>query len=124
MHTLLIDGVAIAVTDADREDAEALFTSDGFKDDLKSLTVEGRPLWDGVAAFTVREASEDEVAVFDDFEDGDFDDEFGDDDEDAAEGDDAEAVADDEADEDEDEDDEDAYEVMFLVPIDQFPEEG
>lgn len=121
MHTLLIDGVAIAVTDADREDAEALFSSDGFKDDLKSLTVEGRPLWDGVAAFTVREASEDEVAVFDDFEDGDFDDEFGEDDEDAGE---AEALADDEADEDDEEDDEDAYEVMFLVPIDQFPEEN
>ncbi len=118
MHTLLIDGVAIAVTDADREEAEALFGSDGFKDDLRTLTAEGKPLWDGAAAFVIREASEDEAALFDDFDDDEFED-----DEDLAEID-GEAVELD-ADEvdDEDEDDEDAYEVMFLVPVDQFPDE-
>lgn len=120
MYTLMIDGVAIAVTDADREDAEALFSSDGFKDDLRSMTADGKPIWNGTAAFVVRAANEDETALF---EDSDLDeDAFGDDDEDVFEGE-ADAEDLDDADLDED-DDEDAYEVMFLVPVDQFPEEG
>lgn len=117
MHTLLIDGVAIAVTDADKDGAEALFGSDGFKDDLRTLTAEGRPLWDGASAFVIREANEDEAALFDesDFDDEDLEEE------------DADEDADDELDEDEDNDgfdDEDAIEVMFLVPVDQFPEDA
>ncbi len=122
MHTLLIDGVAIAVTDADREEAEALFGSDGFKDDLRTLTAEGKPLWDGAAAFVIREASEDEAALFDDFDDEDFEDDE-DDTADLAEVDGEEVDLDDDDEDEDEDDDEDAFEVMFLVPVDQFPDE-
>ena len=117
MHTLTIDGVAIAVTDADREEAEALFNSDGFQEDLKALTADGKPLWDGRAPLAVREASEDEAAMFGeiDFDDDEFDDE------DEGEAIDGESLGDEE---DEDDEDADAFDVMFLVPLDQFPDEA
>jgi len=108
MFTLEIGGKPIAVTDAEADEARELFESEPFKADLRRLLSDGTPLWDGSAALTVRAASEEEVAEFEDSEDEE--DEF-EDDEDAA---DAEADAEDEDDEDEDED---AAVVMFLVPI-------
>lgn len=64
MVTLEIDGKAIAVTNADDEQARELFLSECFKDDLLSFMSEGRPLWDGSAALTTRAASEDEIDAF------------------------------------------------------------
>lgn len=64
MVTLEIAGNAVAVTNADAEQALELFLSESFKDDLKSFKSEGRFLWDGSAALTTRPASEDEIDAF------------------------------------------------------------
>ena len=64
MVTLEIDGKAVAVTNADEEQARELFLSESFKDDLKSFKSESRSLWDGSAALTTRPASEDEIDAF------------------------------------------------------------
>jgi hypothetical protein len=65
MFTLEIKGKAIVVTNATQDEAAGLFESEEFKEDLKTLTSEGQPLWDGSAPLTVRPASEDEVDSFD-----------------------------------------------------------
>ncbi|WP_162559420.1 hypothetical protein [Microvirga sp. 17 mud 1-3] len=106
MFTLEIAGKAIAITNADEEQARELFMSEDFREDLKSFTSEGQPLWDGSAAFTVRRASDDEIEAFDD------------------------AIAEDEEDWDEEEvedsdedDDEDGIDVMFLVTVDEMDDQ-
>ena len=82
MVTLEIAGTAIAVTNADGEQARELFLSESFKQDLTSFKSEGRPLWDGSAALNVRPASEDEIDAFnealdeEDEDDEDFDDDL------------------------------------------------
>lgn len=88
MFTLEIAGRPVAITAADQAQAHELFDSQNFKDDLRSLESEGRPLWDGAAPFTVRPASEDEIEAFDD------------------------ALSED------DEADEDGINVLFLAPVD------
>ncbi|MCB5177068.1 MULTISPECIES: hypothetical protein [Microvirga] len=83
MITLEIAGKAVAVTNADEDQARELFLSESFKDDLMSFKSEGRPLWDGSAALTTRASSEDEIDAFTealDEEDEDEDDDLGDDD--------------------------------------------
>lgn len=98
MYTLEINGTALVVTNADEEDARALLESEDFKSDLKTLTSEGRPLWDGNAPLTIRAATEDETEAFEDaLSDEDYEDE--------------------EEDEDED-DDEDPIDIVFLVEVD------
>lgn len=63
MFTLEIAGQPIAVISAGtREDAEAWLSDEDFRDDLKTLEYDGRPLWDGTAALSVREASQQEAA--------------------------------------------------------------
>jgi len=64
MVTLEIAGKAVAVTNAETDQAQELFLSESFKDDLKSFKSEGRFLWDGSAALTTRPASEDEIDAF------------------------------------------------------------
>src|SRR4029453_19177629 len=64
MVTLEIDGKAVAVTNADEEQARELFLSESFKDDLKSFKSESRSLWDGSATLATRPASEDEIDAF------------------------------------------------------------
>ena len=83
MVTLDIAGQAVAVTNADGEQARELFLSESFKQDLTSFKSEGRPLWDGSAALSVRPASEDEIDAFnealdeeDDVADEDYDDDL------------------------------------------------
>lgn len=93
MFTLEIKGTAIAVTNANEDEASGLFESEEFKEDLKSLTSEGKQLWDGSAPLTIRPASEDEIDSFD------------------------EAMNDDDY-EDEDDADEEPIDVVFLVEID------
>jgi hypothetical protein len=103
MFTLEIAGQAVAVTNADEDQARELFLSESFKEDLTSFKSEGRPLWDGSAALTTRRSLEDEVDAFN------------------------EAL--DEEDEDEDEEDEDSDEdldidVVFLVSIDEIDDDA
>ena len=103
MFTLEIAGRAIAVTDADHDEAHALLQSDEFKDDLKSLEGEDGPLWDGRAPLMVRPATDDEIAEFEQVED----------DEDS-DGDLNDGLSD---------EDEDGPLIMFLVPINDPDEE-
>ena len=49
MFTLTISDKAVAVTNADEDEARELFMSEDFKDDLKTLETDGAPLWDGFA---------------------------------------------------------------------------
>ena len=100
MFTLEIGGRPIAVTDADHDEAHALLQSDEFKQDLLTLESEEGPLWDGSAALTVRPASDDEIAEFEQVEDEE----------------------DSEADDLSDGDD-DGPLIMFLVPINADDEE-
>lgn len=105
MYTLEIDGKAIAVINADEATARDLFTCDGFKEDIRAMTSEGRPLWNGTTALTVRPASEAEIdefeaAIAEDDGSGDFED-------------DARHQPADESDDDEEEAD-----IVFLVEID------
>jgi hypothetical protein len=93
MFTIEIGGKPIAVVDAPETDVRELLDQDDFMEDLSSLTTEGKPLWDGRAALTIRPSTPDEVA---EYEDSAFDDE----------------------DEDEEEDDEESSTVYFLVPLD------
>ena len=97
MVTLDIAGKAVAVTNADGEEARELFLSESFKQDLTSFKSEGRPLWDGSAALSVRPASEDEIDAFNEALDEE-----------------------DEVDDDREDDDDDLdIDVVFLVSIDE-----
>ncbi|MDP4026525.1 hypothetical protein Q8W71_28310 [Methylobacterium sp. NEAU 140] len=66
MFTLEIDGTAIAVINSDEATARDLFTCDGFKDDIRTMTSAGKPLWNGSSDLVVRAASEDESEIFED----------------------------------------------------------
>jgi hypothetical protein len=90
MFTLEIAGTPIAVTNADEEQAREVFEDEDFKDDLRSMSSNGTPLWDGTAAFVIRPASEAEATAFD------------------------ESVRP----EDDDEDAEGGVDVLFVVPVD------
>jgi len=98
MFTLEIDGKPIAITDAEEAQAQGIFESAEFRQDLTALTSEGTPLWDGQAPLTIRPASQQEVAAFEAPK-------FGVDDDDA------------------DDEDGDSVFVTFLVPIDHDHEE-
>lgn len=102
MFTLDIAGRPVAMTDADAPQARELFSSEEFKNDLRSLESEGRPLWDGSAPLEVRPSSEEEIEAFDDALDGD------------EEEDNSGAGGQGDADEI---DDEDGIDVLFLVPV-------
>jgi hypothetical protein len=96
MVTLEIAGKAVAVTNADGDQARELFLSESFKDDLKSFKSGGRSLWDGSAALTTRPASEEEIDAF------------------------TEALdEEDDVEDDDDYDDDLDIDVVFLVPIDE-----
>lgn len=118
MYTLEINGVAIAMTDADEAEAREIFMSDSFKDDLRQFTSGGQPIWNGASDFVVRPANDDEEDLFDDA----LDDEEDMDDEDDVDGT-AVATEEDLEDEDEDDFDDEGASIMFLVPIDQLDEE-
>lgn len=113
MFILEIDGVMVAVTDADEGEARELFESAEFKADLAQFTTDGRPVWTPQSRLVVRPVSEDEAEDFlAAFEEADF----ADDEDDAVD----EAAA---GEEDEEFDGE-GPSVMFLVPIDQLDEEA
>ena len=99
MFTLEINGTPIVVTNAAENEARELLESEDFKEDLRSLTAEGRPLWDGSSPLTIRPASEDEIDAFDEaLNDEDYEDE------------------------DPTDDDDDPIDVVFLVEIDDTDE--
>jgi hypothetical protein len=99
MFTLEIAGTAIVVTNAAEAEAREILDSEDFKEDLKSLTADGRPLWDGAAPLTIRPASEDEIDAFD------------------------EALNDESYADEDPTDDDDAIDVVFLVEVDETEED-
>jgi hypothetical protein len=44
----------------DQEDAEHFFEAEDFRDDLKVMLTDGKPLWDGLSILNLREANADE----------------------------------------------------------------
>ena len=100
MFTLEINGTAIVVTNAGENEARELLQSEDFKEDLKTLKADGRPLWDGASPLTVRAATQDEIESF-------------------------EEALDDEEYEDENptDDDDDPIDVVFLVEVDDDEED-
>ncbi len=100
MYTLVIDGVAVAMTDAEETEAREIFDSEDFKADLADFTSDGKPLWNGTTPFEVRPATEDEEDLFDDSLDED-----------------------DEEEDEGDEEEEGGASVVFLVVVDQFDDE-
>ena len=106
MYTLEINGTALVVTNADEPEARALLESEDFKSDLKTLTAEGRPLWDGSAPLNIREASESEVEAFEEaLNDEDYEDE------------------EDEDEEDDGQEEDEPIDIVFLVEIDEADED-
>jgi hypothetical protein len=96
MYTLEINGTSILVTNAAENEARELLQTEDFKEDLKTLTVDGRPLWDGTSPLTIRAASEDEITAFDEaLDDEDYEDE------------------------DPTDDDDEPIDVVFLVEVDE-----
>ncbi len=97
MFTLEIAGKPVAVTDADGEGARELFEADEFREDLLSLESDGRPIWDGVAAFHIRPANDEEMdALEQSLDEADTE----------------------RTDDEDDDDDEEGINVLFLVPVD------
>jgi hypothetical protein len=110
MYTLEINGTALVVTNADEPEARALLESEDFKSDLKTLTAEGRPLWDGSAPLNIRKASESEVEAFEEaLNDDDYEDEEDEEDEDEEE--------------EEDGQEDEPIDIVFLVEIDEADED-
>jgi hypothetical protein len=108
MFTLEINGTALVVTNADEDQARELLESEDFKEDLRTLTTDGRPLWDGSAALTIRPATADESEAFEDaLNDEDYEEE----DEDGETGD------------DETDDDDEPIDIVFLVEVDETDDE-
>ena len=108
MFTLEIDGTAVAVMNGDEETARDLFTCDGFKSDIQTMTTGGTPLWNGTSELKIRPATEDEIEIFEDAlaeDDGEGD--FEPDPQHADAG----------------EEDEDEADIVFLVDIDEEGEE-
>ena len=108
MFTLEIDGTAVAVINSDEASAKDLFTCDGFKEDIRTMTSDGKPLWNGTSPLKVRPATEDEIEPFEDAlaeDDGEGD------------------FTDDPHHGDADSDDEDEADIVFLVDIDE-PDEA
>ncbi|MDP4006636.1 hypothetical protein [Methylobacterium sp. NEAU K] len=107
MFTLEIEGTAVAVINSDEASAKDLFTCEGFKEDLRTMTSEGKPLWNGTSALKVRAANEDEIEIFEDAlaeDDGEGD------------------FAEDPRHADADTDEEDEADIVFLVDIDEADE--
>ena len=73
MFTVEIAGRAIAVTNADEEQARELIESEEFREDLTVIHSDGQPIWDGKAKLELRAATLDEEEEFEDAEDPDGD---------------------------------------------------
>ncbi|WP_342105421.1 hypothetical protein [Methylobacterium sp. SI9] len=112
MFTLEIDGTAVAVINSDEASAKDLFTCAGFKEDIRTMTSEGKPLWNGTSALKIRPATEDEIEIFEDaLTEDDGEGEYVEDPHHAG------GASDDEEDEDE-------ADIVFLVDIDEDEDEA
>lgn len=114
MFTLEIDGVAVAVINGTEAVAKDLFTCDGFKEDIQVMKSEGRPLWNGTSALTIRPATKAETEIFEDAlaeDDADEDEPF------AVDAHHAKSAE--EPDDDDEGDDEDEADIVFLLDIDE-----
>lgn len=101
MFTLQIKDRAVAVIDADEEQARELAEDDVFQEDLKAMTSEGQSLWNGVDPLVIRPSTKDEIALGEDALD---DEDWGDD-------------------EDEEDGVEGGVSILFLLPIDDDEDE-
>ena len=72
-------GRAIAVTNADEDQARELIDSEEFREDLTVIQSEGKPIWDGKAELVIRQATPDEVEEFESADDLDEEEEMGED---------------------------------------------
>jgi hypothetical protein len=64
MFTLEADGQPIAVTKGNWGEARAIFDSDAFRTKLRGMESDGKPLWTGNEALTMRPASRPEIRAF------------------------------------------------------------
>jgi hypothetical protein len=64
MFTLEVDGAPVAVTKGNWGEARAIFDSAEFKDKLRRMESDGKPLWNGGQGFRVRPASAAEIRAF------------------------------------------------------------
>jgi hypothetical protein len=64
MFTLEIDGAPVAVTKGNESEARAIFEGAEFKDKLRKMESDGRPLWNGADGFRIRPASAAEIHAF------------------------------------------------------------
>jgi hypothetical protein len=94
MFTLEIGGRPTAIINTSKEDAQAILDGEGFQEDLRRLKTDDVPLWDGKAALTLRPATEEEMAEFEESEE-----------------------------DDEEEEEDDAATILFLVPFDDEDDE-
>lgn len=108
MFTLEIGGRPTAIIDAAEDEARAIVDSEAFRSDLRRLQTDGVPLWDGAAPLTVRAATEEEIAEFDEMDEPA--------EEDSEEG-------EEDSEEEEDEDDDEAAAIMFFLPLDDLDDE-
>jgi hypothetical protein len=61
--TIEIGGSAVACFRSENdEDAQHFFEADDFREDLTVLQTQGKPVWDGVTAITLRKATADEAS--------------------------------------------------------------
>ena len=95
MFTLEINGRAVAVIEADEEQARDLVEDEDFQDDLQSMESEGEPLWDGTTPLIVRRSTQDEIEAS------------------------QAALGEDDEDEDDDEAADGELFVVFIVPVDE-----
>ena len=73
IFVLEIKGTAILAVEADNmDDARALAASTAERGDLKELTSNGAPLWNGKDEISVRSATDDEAALFEEHRDEDW----------------------------------------------------
>lgn len=64
MFTLEINSTPIAVTKGNESEARAIFEGLDFKEGLRAMESDGKPLWDGAAPFSLRPASPSETRAF------------------------------------------------------------
>ncbi len=64
MFTLEADGTPVAVTKGNAGEAHAIFDNAEFRNKLRSMESDGRPLWNGAGQFRIRPASGAEIRAF------------------------------------------------------------
>lgn len=114
MFTLEIGGTAVAIIRSAEGQARELLEHEGFRDDLRSMQSDGRPLWNGdPSTLALRASTTEEAETFEDAMAEDEDD-WADEEKTAPAGNGNGTAAHDETEEEEDDD----VDILFLVDID------